>query len=145
MEEAWLKKTAKLSPDAQLLLTIPGIGELSALVIIAELGDVNRFKRAAQVASYVGLVPSIYSSADVRRIGALTKQGPSLLRWMLIQCAWQAIKSSYPLRCHFTSVTRRSGRNAGIVSIARKLIQIAYRVLRDKKEFAPQLVGKTAA
>lgn len=144
-EDSWVKKTALANEQACLLITIPGIGYLSALIIIAELGDISRFKRAAQVAFYTGLIPSIYSSANVRKTGALTKQGSTMLRWILIQCAWQAIRSSYPLRCHFATVSRRCGRNAGTVSVARKLIQIAYRVLRDQKPFAPELVGKQAA
>lgn len=144
-EDLWIKKTVKVDPKAQLLVSIPGIGELSALMIIAELGDVRRFKRAAQVASYVGLVPSVYSSGEQRKTGALTKQGSSLLRWLLVQCAWQAIRSDSALRLHFAMVSRRCGKNAGIVSVARKLIQIAYRVLRDEKVFDPQLVGKPAA
>ncbi len=144
-EDSWVKKTALASPEACLLTTIPGIGNLSALVIISELGDIKRFKRARQVASYTGLIPSIYSSANVRKTGALTKQGSTMLRWILIQCAWQAIRCSYPLRCHFAAVSSRCGRNAGVVSVARKLIQIAYRVLRDQKPFAAEQVGKQAA
>ncbi len=144
-EDAWVTKTAKSSPEATLLTTIPGIGSLAALIITAELGDVRRFKTSAQVASYVGLVPSVYSSAETRYLGRLTKQGSSLLRWMLIQCAWHAIRHNYPLRTHCLVVSRRCGRNAGVVSVARKLIQIAYRVLRDKVPFDAQLVCKPAA
>jgi transposase len=144
-ENSWVKKTALASKGACLLTTVPGIGALSALVIMAELGDIKRFKRSAQVAAYSGLVPSIYSSANVRRIGAITKEGSRLLRWILIQCAWQAIRTNYQLLCHFATVSRRCGRNAAAVSVARKLIQIAYRVLRDQKPFAPELIGNQAA
>lgn len=143
-EDSWSRKTAKAMPEAQLLMTIPGIGDLTALLIVAELGDIERFKSTSQVASYVGLVPTIRSSADTRWIGTITKQGSSHLRWMLVQCAWQAIRISLPLRMHFASVSKRCGKNAAIISVARKLIQIAYRVLKDKKEFAPELVGKSA-
>jgi transposase len=140
-EDAVFAKMAKANPEAQLLMTIPGIGCLSALVIISELGDITRFKNTGQVASYVGLVPRVSSSADIRRLGALTKQGSKLLRWMLLQCAWAAIRHSFALRTHFAQVSRRCGRNSAIVSVARKLIQIAYRVLRDKKSFEERLVG----
>jgi transposase len=143
LEDAWVERMAKADKRAQLLVTIPGIGNLSALVILAELGDIKRFKTAAQVASYAGLVPSVYSSAEVRRLGALTKQGSRLLRWILVQCAWQAVRYSPVMRFHFTTVSRRRGRNAGVVSVARKLIQISYRVLRDEKPFDAGLVGKS--
>jgi len=144
-ENTWVKKTAMANQQARLLMTIPGISYLSALIIIAELGDIGRFKRAAQVASYAGLVPSIYSSGNVRKTGAITKQGSKLLRWMLVQCAWRAVSCSHHLRCHFAMVSQRCGKNAGAVAVARKLIQIAYRVLRDQKPFASELLGKRVA
>lgn len=119
-EDAWVERMAKADKRTQLLVTIPGVGNLSALVILAELGDIKRFKTSAQVASFAGLVPSVYSSAEVRRVGALTKQGSNLLRWILVQCAWQAVRYSPVMRLHFATVSRRSGRNAGVVSVARK-------------------------
>lgn len=140
-EDDWVTRAARKSPDAKLLMTIPGIGSLSALVILAELGDVSRFRTASQVASYAGLVPSVYSSANTRRLGALTKQGSTFMRWILVQCAWAAVRCSVPFRVHFATVSRRGGRNAAIVSVARKLIQVAYRVLRDKVPYRQELVG----
>jgi transposase len=140
-EDSWLKALAKNTPEAQLLMTIPGVGELSALMILAELGDISRFKRSTQVVSYVGLAPSIHSSANTRRTGSLTKQGSIWLRWILVQDAWQAIRHSVPLRYHFVSVSRRCGNNSAIVAVARKLQEIAYRVLWDKVPFNSHLVG----
>ena len=136
-----IQELAKQSGQAKLLMTIPGIGPLSALMILAELGDIKRFKRSAQVVSFAGLAPSVYSSAEVRHTGAITKQGSIWLRWILIQDAWQAIRCSVPLRYHFVSVSRRCGRHAAVISVARKLLEIAYRVLRDGKAFDPNLVG----
>jgi len=144
-EDAWVNATAKKLPQAQLLMTIPGIGELTALLIVAELGTVKRFRNAGQVAAYVGLVPRVDASADHYRFGAITKQGSSLLRWILNQAAWQAVKHSYEFRCHYNSVMKRCGKQAAIVSVARKLIQVAYRVLRDKKEYKAELIGRQAA
>lgn len=145
VEDGWAKKKVKSLPEASLLTTIPGIGDLTALLIIAELGDISRFKTSSQVAAYVGLVPSIRSSADTHHVGPITKQGCKHLRWMLVQCAWQSIRYSLPLRKHYVSVSKRCGSNAAAISVARKLIQIAFRVLRDKKEFAPGLVGTPAS
>lgn len=140
-ENAWVTRTARSSPGAQLLMTMPGIGDLSALVLLAELGDVSRFKSAAAVANFVGLVPSVHSSADKYRYGRLTKQGSAHLRWILIQSAWQAIRHGFEFRCHFNSVMKRGGKKAAIVSVARKLLQVAYRILRDKKPYQSELVG----
>jgi transposase len=144
-EERWVEKTVKASPDARLLMTIPGIGEFSALVILSELGDIKRFKTSAQVANYSGLTPSISQSGESSRTGAITKQGPSQLRWILIQDAWQAIRYSYEFRCHYAAVSKRCGRHGAIVSVARKLLTVAYRVLRDKKPFDPNLIGAQGA
>lgn len=140
-ENAWIHQTAQSIPEVQKLLTVPGIGELTGLMLFAEMGDVSRFKRASQVAAYFGMVPSVYSSANHRRLGGLTKQGSSLVRWVVIQAAWQGIRHCYQFRVHFNAVSRRCGRNAAIVSVARKMIQIAYRVLRDNKAFSADLVG----
>jgi len=141
IEDAWVKKTAKTSSDATLLMSIPGIGALSALVILAELGDISRFKRADQVVAYAGMAPSVYSSADSRRYGRLTKQGPPLIRWVIVQDAWQAVRFSPELRLHYLMVKRRVGNQGAIISLSRKLLKISYRVLRDKKPYDSKLVG----
>lgn len=140
-EDAWVTKTAKSEPAAQLVMSIPGFGALSALLLVAELGDVNRFRNASAVASYFGLIPSMYASADRISYGRITKQGSKHVRWMLIQCAWQAVRYSLPFRLHFQRVSLRAGRNGAIVSVARKLLKTAYRVLRDNKPFNASLVG----
>lgn len=144
-EDHWVRDTARINPDAQLLMTVPGIGEISAMVILSELGDVSRFKRSGQVVNYAGLVPSLHQSASSRYNGPITKQGPALLRWVLVQDAWKAIKFCPQLRQFFTSVSRRCGRHGAIVATARKLLEIAYRVLRDRKPFDANLVGKQSA
>ena len=141
-ENTWVDRELRQNADARLLLSIPGIGNLTALLIWCELGDISRFKDASQVAAYFGLVPSVRSSADHWSYGPITKEGSKFVRWMLIQCAWQAVRSSLVLRSHFNSVSKRAGKNGAIVSVARKLIKIAYRVLRDKRAFYPELVGR---
>lgn len=140
-EDRWVIQTAKRLPQAGLLMTIPGIGALSALIILAELGDIQRFRTAKQVVSYSGLCPSLYSSADKHRHGRITKQGPALLRWILVQNAWQAIRFSPELRLHYLMVQRRSGSQAAILSLSRKLLKISFRVLRDQKPFDKSLIN----
>jgi transposase len=134
-EKKWIDEEVRQSRSAQNLMTIPGIGELSALLFIAEVGDVTRFRNAPQVPAYIGLVPSESSSAERRRVGPITKQGSGLLRWMLIQNAWMAIAKSIELRRRFASISKRRGKNTAIVAIARVLAEVAYRVLRDGCQF----------
>lgn len=144
-EDSWVKQAVKANSNAKLLTTIPGIGNLTALVILAELGDINRFKTTKQVVSYAGLAPSIRSSANTCYVGPLTKQGSKMLRWMLIQSAWVAVRTCPQLGMSFAAVKSRNGKNPGAVSVARKLLKIAYRVLRDQKPFNAALVSNKSA
>src|SRR5581483_10784855 len=126
-EDDWVRKTARTNQDAQLLMTIPGIGEFSAMTILAELGDIRRFKRSAQVVNFAGLVPSLYQSGNSRHPGAITKQGSATLRWVLVQDAWRAVRHSPQFRLFFSQVSKRCGRHGAIIATARKLLQVAYR------------------
>jgi len=135
VEFRWISQEVKNRAAAQLLLTIPGIGAISAMMILAELGDVTRFRKAEQVAAYLGLVPSENSSGDKRRLGGITKQGSKLLRWLLIQDAWQAIRVDPGLELRFKKVCARKGKQVAIVAVARKLSEIAFCVLRDQKPY----------
>lgn len=140
-QDAWVSRELKKNDEAKLLTSIPGIGDLTALLLWCELGDVSRFRDATQVAAYWGLVPSVASSAARLCYGPITKEGSKFVRWMLIQSAWQAVRTSLVFREHFNSVSKRAGKNGAIISVARKLAKIAYRVLRDKTPFKADLVG----
>jgi len=139
-EDQWVVEESRKNPDAQRLKTIPGIGDISALMLIAELGDISRFKKARNVSGYLGLVPRLYSSSETRRLGSITKQGPSILRWLLVQDAWAAIKKSEQIRYKFMSISKRRGKKVAIIAIARTLAEVSYRVLRDKTTFDPSLL-----
>jgi len=134
-EDAWVKAEAKQNGSVQLLKTIPGIGDLSALLYIAEVGNPHRFRKAGQVSSFLGLVPSESSSAEKRHLGAITKQGSPLLRWLLVQDAWQAIRTSAEFRRRFTSIRRRQGKHVAIVAIARILAEVAFHVLVEQQPY----------
>ena len=134
-EDVELTKLAKANPDAELLKTIPGVGNLSALLLIAELGDVTRFKNAKRVGSYFGLVPRLYASSDIRRHGSITKQGSGLVRRILVQDAWQAVKTSKAFRQKYNNILKRRGKRIAIIAIARMIAEIAYRILKDKVPF----------
>lgn len=127
-------------PDVARLKTIPGIGTLSALMLIAEIGDVSRFSKAKNVASYFGLVPRLYASSDVRRLGRITKQGSGHMRRILIQDSWMAIRRSPALRHRYNRILKRRGKRVAIVAIARTIVEIAYHVLRDKTEYREELL-----
>lgn len=134
VEDLWARAEAKHNARSARLQQIPGFGPLTSLIYVAEIGDVSRFRRAAQVSSYAGLVTSVYDSADTHRTGRITKKGSRFLRSSLIQAAWASLKHPY-FRQKFSTIAFRSGRNKAITAIARKLCEIAYRLLRDGADF----------
>jgi len=134
-EDVELTRLAKANPEAELLKTIPGVGTISALMLIAEIGDVTRFKNAKRVAGYFGLVPRLYASSDTRRLGSITKRGCGLVRRLLVQDAWMAVKTSKAFKQKYSTILKRRGKKIAIVAIARMIAEIAYRILKDKIPF----------
>lgn len=139
-EDQEIMSLATDNPDVARLTTIPGVGTLSAMMLIAELGDISRFQKAKNVASYFGLVPTLYASSDVRRLGRITKQGSGLMRRLLVQDAWMAIRRSGAMRIRYNRILKRRGKRVAIVAIARMIAEIAFRILKDKTEFKEELL-----
>jgi transposase len=142
-QNQWILQNATMDSRIALLKSIPGIGEVSAVAFLAEVGNVERFQNPSQLASYFGLVPRLSESADKRRQGGITKEGSSMLRWLLVQDAWTAITKSREFRRRFLSISRRRGKQVAIVSIARKLAEVAFCVLRDRTPFCESKLSKT--
>jgi len=134
-QEVRITKFAKNEPSIARLRSIPGFNILMATAFFAEVGDPHRFKNADQVAAYIGLVPRVYSSGNTMRCGRITKTGSKFMRWMLVQAAWTAIKHSPNLRAKFNDLSRRRGKKVAIISIARRLATIAFRILKDKTDY----------
>lgn len=134
-QDAKVKYIARSNPDVALLRTMPGFDVLTSIAFLAEVGDVHRFRKADQVAAFLDLVPRVYSSGNTHRTGRITKCGSKLMRWMLVQSAWNAIRASANLRRSFTAISKRKGQKVAIVAIARKLATIGYHVLKEKVEF----------
>ncbi len=121
--------------ETMLLTTIPGIGFFSALLIYAEIGDIKRFPNSKKLCSYAGLVPSIRQSGNKVITGKITKEGNKLLRWVLVQCAFVAIRNDEKFRNFYERIKQRKGPQKAIVATARKLLTVVYAVLRDKKPY----------
>ena len=121
--------------QARLLMTQPGVGPVTALAFVATMGDVGRFKRGKQVASYLGLIPSERSSGSKRRLGAISKQGNVFLRTMLVEAAQSAVrydeefKKEYAHRCH------QKPKGVAKVAAARKLAVRLYWMLRNQAPY----------
>jgi transposase len=123
-------------PDAQRLMTHPGVGPLTALGTVLVLGPVERFPDARHVTSYVGLIPQEESSGDRQRFGHLTKQGNRLLRFLLVEAAQTASRFDPALRRVYRRLAFRKGSASAKVAVARKLLIRLYIMLRDGIDYA---------
>jgi transposase len=128
---------AAADPQAQLLCTMPGIGAYSALLILSEIGDVHRFPDSRHLCSYAGLVPSVHASGGRTRLGRLTKQGSSWLRWILVELSVHAITGAPQFRQLSYRVAKKHGRNTGRVAVARAMLKTIYAMLKHQAVFRP--------
>lgn len=128
---------AEGNEQVSLLKTIPGIGDFFAVLIAAEVDDIRRFAHEKKFFSYMGLVPSTYSSGGKTFHGRLTKQGNRYLRWALVEAVWPAIRSDEGLRVYYHRLQSRKGPNPAKVATARRLATIVYRVLSEHRAYRP--------
>ncbi len=130
-----LATTAPYCKRLRLLQTVPGIGVITGMALLLELGQVERFTRADALAAYVGLTPSQYSSGDHIRMGRITGMGNRYLRSLLIEAAWIAIRRDNHLRTVYDRLKQRAGGKRAIVAVARRLLLAMRRVLLDQVEY----------
>lgn len=132
-----LTETATANENALLLMTIPGISYVSALTILSEIDDITRFGNGKQVASYAGLVPSVYASGNNVRYGRITKRGSPHLRTIMIEAAHRQgrLKRTRGLRPYFERIEAKKGARTATVATARKLCVIMYHVLTSHTAF----------
>jgi transposase len=126
---------AASDPNARHLMTHPGVGPLTALAVVLVLGPVARFPGGKHVVSYVGLAPVVNASADKVRLGQISKQGSTLLRWVLGQAAPQATRADPELKRLYFAILRRRGRPKAKVALARRLLVRLYVMLRDQIDY----------
>ena len=137
--ELAVRAAAAADPQARLLMTHPGVGPVVSLAYVLTLGDWQRFPRGKQVASYLGLIPAEESSGDKRRLGHITKQGNSMLRWLLVQAAMIAQK--YDARWHRQYVRLSMAKHHGVakLAIAHKLAVRLYWMLRSGQDYGQMM------
>ncbi len=136
-----LSETKLYQERVKILTTTPGIGMIAAMELLLELQDVSRFQRADQIAAYVGLTPSQYSSADKVRMGRITCVGKNSLRAMLVQASWALIRKDGVMREKYDRLKSRSGGKRAIVAVARTLLIRMRRMLLDNNPYVIGLVA----
>jgi transposase len=132
--EMTIKAITKTNGNVKLLKTIPGIGEFFARLIDAEIDDIGRFRNPKKLAAYAGLVPSTYSSGDKTYHGKIIKQGNKWLRWAFVEAVAPAVATDPQLRAQYEHL-KFKGTNKARVAIARKLLTIAFQILRDQRPY----------
>lgn len=120
------------------LMTLPGIRAQAAMIILSAVGDVDRFPTPRQLASYSGLVPSVYRSDETVRYGRITNRGRPLLRWILVEAAHAAVMTPGPLRDRYERLVRRGKKpQQAVVAVARHMLELVWLILKEETVFKP--------
>jgi transposase len=132
-----IAKQVLASEDIRRLMTLPGVSGVTATAMLAAIGDVSRFPTAGHLVGYLGLSPRVRQSGiEPAKHGRISKQGPGPVRGLLVEAAWHAARSTGPLRAFHQRVAARRGANIATVAVARKLVVIAFHMLRRGEGYA---------
>ena len=131
-----VEEEVKRRPAAVQLMTHPGVGPVTALAMVLTLGPAQRFASGKQVASYFGLIPSEYSSGGGQRLGHISKQGSSFLRFLLVEAGQSAARYDPELGRFYRRLAVRKHRGLAKVAVARKLAVRLYLMLRENWTYA---------
>jgi len=134
-----LKELAKDDGDVKLLMTVPGVGYYTALLVKSETGHINRFSDGEKLCSYSGLVPSTYASGGVVTHGNITEEGSRWLRWVMVEAAMIHVhKYDTSITRAYHRIAQRRGRQVATVAAARRLLMCCYSVLKNKRPYYDQ-------
>jgi transposase len=125
-----VRQRARSDPRVKILTQLPGVGPYTALVILAEVGDITRFGSARKLAAWAGLTPTVRGSDRTVRHGHISKQGSTWLRWILCEAA-QTAKRHPDFAASYAAIARRRGKKIATTAVARKLLTRAWHLLTD--------------
>ncbi len=129
-------------PQVKLLMTMPGIGYFTASLLVAEIGDINRFGNDKKISSWAGLAPRISQSGEKTRIGRVGR-GNKRVAALMVQSAHNARLHDARFQRAYKRVSRRGGKGKAIVAVAHEMIRIVYFMLRDNAPYRGQNVELT--
>jgi transposase len=131
-----IARAALADPNVTRLMTIPGIDMVVAVGLMAAIGRIERFSNPGKLAAYLGLNPTVYQSGDgAAHHGRITKRGRSNARHLLVEAAWQAVRSPGPLRAFYHRVSAKRGNHIAAVAVARKLTVIIWHLLTKDEDY----------
>jgi len=134
-----VEEAAAANGKAQLLMTQPGVGPITSMAFVLTMGDVSRFQRGKQVATYLGLIPREYSSGGHQRLGSISKQGNRFMRMLLVEAAQVAVRCDPQMRNEYLHRCHRKPKGVAKVAAARKLAIRLYWMLRTNTKY-PEVV-----
>jgi len=137
--EKQLNRMAKTDAQVQRVQTINGVGRVTAEAIVSWIDDPHRFKSAREIGAYAGLVPWQYQSGNTDRRGRITKRGPRLLRTLLVECAWCSLQYNTWSRETYDRIHagKQPRRKKAAVAMARKILVLAWAMMRDEVDYDP--------
>ena len=140
----YLDQYLQTQSAAKLIMTIPGVGPRTAEAVLAYTDDIKRFSKNKRYCAYFGLTPRLDESGTTRRLGHISKQGPSVVRWLIVEAAWQVVKKSPSLKIFFERVMagQKNRKKIAIIAVARKLLTIIRAMLITGELFNEQLISK---
>lgn len=136
-----IAKSERYKKVYDLLVGIPGIGPITAMTIISELENIQRFKSLDKLCSYIGLVPTTSSSGDTEKTGNVTPRANRLLRSVMIESAWVAARIDPALSLSFNELSKRMKPNKAIIRIAKKLLNRVRFVLKNETEYVHSVIS----
>jgi transposase len=134
-----LTRMAENDEDVKLLMTIPGIGYYTALLMKSEIRDIGRFPFGERLCSYAGLVPSTHASGRTVRHGSITKEGSKWLRWVMVEAAQTHVhKYDTSITRAYNRIAERRGKRIAVIAAARRLLMCSFSVLKNKRAYHDQ-------
>ncbi len=135
-----LSQSERYKINYNLLISVPGIGIMTAMTFLTEIGDIRRFKRFDELCSFVGLIPRMYGSGEKMETGKMTKRGRKALKIMLIEASWDAIRLDPVLMAKFNELSKKMQKNKAIIRIARKLLNRIRFVLIHQQRYVTGVI-----
>ena len=133
------------SADARRLMTVPGVGMITAAAFLAHVGDITRFRTPDRLVGYLGLDPKVRQSGNgPAHTGRISKEGSSIVRHVLVEAAHTTVRSPGPLRAFYERIRARRGQQIAIVAVARKMCVLFWHLLSTSQDYAYSLPTSTA-
>jgi transposase len=149
--EQRIREQVALTPSIQLLKSLPGVGDILAIVIEREIGTIDRFDTAGRLASYAGVVPTVHASGGKTRLGHMRKPSNQYLKWAFIEAANVVVRHRHhpawkgKYVCHiYDQVARRKGHAVAVGAVARHLAESAFWILKRQQPYRPPAVQQAS-